>query len=95
MLAALYKEPGLVKARFGWSLRHIQKAICIRCETGASYLKAAGIAVPSPPGGWGKKNIDAPRRTLGHENAGLDAGLEKWRLERVGGARSKATLVKP
>jgi transposase len=24
-----------------------------------------------------QKNIDAPRRTLGHENAGLDTGLRK------------------
>jgi hypothetical protein len=31
----------------------IQGATRIRCETAASYLKAAGIAVRSP-GGWGR-----------------------------------------
>jgi transposase len=39
--------------RLGWSLRRIQRAIGVRRETAATYLKAAGIGL-RPPGGRGR-----------------------------------------
>ena len=46
------KQQVLALGRLGWSLRRIERAIQVRRETAASYLKAAGIPV-RPPGGWG------------------------------------------
>jgi transposase len=47
------KQQVLALGRLGWSLRRIERAVHIRCETVSTYLKAAGIPV-RPPGGWGR-----------------------------------------
>ena len=47
------KQQVLALGRLGWSLRRIERAVHIRRETAATYLKAAGIPV-RPPGGWGR-----------------------------------------
>jgi transposase len=46
------KQQVIALGRLGWSLRRIQRAIGVRRETAATYLKAAGIAF-RPPGGRG------------------------------------------
>ena len=48
------KQQVIALGRLGWSLRRIERAVHIRRETAAAYLKAAGIAV-RPPGGWGRR----------------------------------------
>jgi transposase len=48
------KQQILALGRLGWSLRRIERAVHIRRETAAAYLKAAGVPV-RPPGGWGRK----------------------------------------
>jgi transposase len=47
------KQQVLALGRLGWSLRRIERAVHLRRETAATYLKAAGIPV-RPPGGWGR-----------------------------------------
>jgi len=47
------KQQVIALGRLGWSLRRIQRAIGVRRETAATYLKAAGIAF-RPPGGGGR-----------------------------------------
>jgi transposase len=47
------KQQVIALGRLGWSLRRIQRAIGVRRETAATYLKAAGIAF-RPPGGRGR-----------------------------------------
>jgi transposase len=47
------KQQVIALGRLGWSLRKIQKAIGIRRETAADYLRAAGIGL-RPPGAWGR-----------------------------------------
>jgi hypothetical protein len=37
------KQQVIALGRLGWSLRRIQRAIGVRRETAATYLKAAGI----------------------------------------------------
>lgn len=44
------KQQAIALGRLGWSLRQIQKAIGVRRETIAVYLKAAGIAMREPRG---------------------------------------------
>src|SRR5579863_10658002 len=44
------KQQAIALGRLGWSLRQIQKAIGVRRETIAVYLKAAGIAMRAPRG---------------------------------------------
>jgi transposase len=44
------KQQVIALGRLGWSLRRIQRAIGVRRETAAGYLKAAGIAVRLPSG---------------------------------------------
>jgi hypothetical protein len=46
------KRQVIALGRLGWSLRRIQKAIGVRRETAAAYMREAGIAVRSP-GLWG------------------------------------------
>ena len=48
------KQQIIALGKLGWSLRRIERAVHIRRETAAAYLKAAGIAV-RPPGGWGRR----------------------------------------
>jgi transposase len=45
------KQQVIALGRLGWSLRRIQRAIGVRRETAATYLKAAGIAFRQPGGG--------------------------------------------
>jgi len=45
------KQQVIALGRLGWSLRRIQRAIGVRRETAATYLKAAGIAFRLPGGG--------------------------------------------
>ena len=45
--------------RLGWSLRRIQRAVGVRRETAATYLRAAGIE-PRPPGRWGRQPLPKP-----------------------------------
>ena len=47
------KQQVIALGRLGWSLRRIQRAIGVRRETAATYLRAAGIAF-RPPGGRGR-----------------------------------------
>ncbi len=47
------KQQVIALGRLGWSLRRIQRAIGVRRETAATYLRAAGIAF-RPPGGGGR-----------------------------------------
>jgi transposase len=47
------RQQVIALGRLGWSLRRIQRAIGVRRETAAGYLRAAGI-VPRPPGGSGR-----------------------------------------
>ena len=64
------KQQVLALGRLGWSLRRIERAVHLRRETAATYLKAAGIPV-RPPGGWGRAH---PKPAIevstdpGHEN---------------------------
>src|SRR5690349_11887985 len=48
------KHQVIALGRLGWSLRRIERETGVRRETGAGYLKAAGIAVRYP-GGWGRQ----------------------------------------
>ena len=52
VLSEQNKQQVIALGRLGWSLRRIQRATGVRCETAASYLRAAGIAF-RPPGNWG------------------------------------------
>jgi len=64
------KQQVLALGRLGWSLRRIERAVHIRRETAATYLKATGVPV-RPPGGWGRAH---PKPAIevstdpGHEN---------------------------
>jgi len=68
------KQQVLALGRLGWSLRRIERAVHLRRETAATYLKAAGIPV-RPPGGWGRAH---PKPAIevstdsGHENGPAD-----------------------
>ena len=68
------KQQVLALGRLGWSLRRIERAVHLRRETAATYLKAAGIPV-RPPGGWGRGH---PKPAIevstdpGHENGPAD-----------------------
>ncbi|MGA2883493.1 MAG: IS21 family transposase [Bryobacteraceae bacterium] len=68
------KQQVLALGRLGWSVRRIERAVHIRRETAATYLKAAGIPV-RPPGGWGRLH---PKPAIevstdpGHENGPAD-----------------------
>jgi transposase len=42
------KQQVIALGRLGWSLRRIQRTTGVRRETAATYLKGAGIAVPTP-----------------------------------------------
>jgi transposase len=53
------KQQVIALGRLGWSLRKIQKAIGIRRETAADYLRAAGIGL-RPPGAWGRSSPAKP-----------------------------------
>ena len=44
------KHQAVELGRLGWSLRQIQKAIGVRCETISVYPKAAGVAMRAPRG---------------------------------------------
>jgi hypothetical protein len=44
------KQQAVALGQLGWSLRRIQKAIGVRRETIAVYLKAAGVAMRAPRG---------------------------------------------
>jgi hypothetical protein len=44
------KQQVIALGRLGWSLRRIQRAIGVRRETAAGYLRAAGIELRSPGG---------------------------------------------
>jgi transposase len=59
------KQQVIALGRLGWSLRKIQKAIGIRRETAADYLRAAGIGL-RPPGAWGRS---APAKPAIYESA--------------------------
>jgi len=48
------KQQIIALGKVGWSLRRIERAVHIRRETAAAYLKTAGIAI-RPPGGWGRR----------------------------------------
>ena len=47
------RQQVIALGRLGWSLRRIERAVHIRRETIAAYLRAAGIAV-RPAGAWGR-----------------------------------------
>jgi hypothetical protein len=53
------KQQVIALGRLGWSLRKIQKAIGVRRETAADYLRAAGIGL-RPPGAWGRGSPAKP-----------------------------------
>jgi hypothetical protein len=54
------KQQVIALGRLGWSLRKIQKkAIGVRRETAADYLRAAGIGL-RPPGAWGRSSPSKP-----------------------------------
>jgi len=53
------KQQVIALGRLGRSLRRIERAVHIRREAAAAYLKAAGIAV-RPPGGWGRRALAKP-----------------------------------
>jgi len=55
------KQQAIALGRLGWSLRRIQRAIRIRRETAAGYLKAAGVPV-RPPGQWGRQQPQVSTR---------------------------------
>jgi len=63
------KQQVIALGRLGWSLRRIQRAIGVRRETAATYLKAAGIAF-RPPGGGGRptRGISPPSVALYAKN---------------------------
>ena len=68
------KQQVVALGRLGWSLRRIKRAVHIRRETAATYLKAAGIPV-RPPGGWGRaqpKPAIEVSTDSGHENGPAD-----------------------
>ena len=48
VLSEQLKQQVIALGQLGWSLRRIQKETGVRRETASIYLKAAGIAVPSP-----------------------------------------------
>jgi transposase len=48
VLSEQLKQQVIALGQLGWSLRRIQKETGVRRETAGIYLKAAGIAVPSP-----------------------------------------------
>jgi transposase len=48
------KQQIIALGKLGWSLRRIERAVHIRRETAAGYLKAAGVPV-RPPRGWGRR----------------------------------------
>src|SRR2546421_11087757 len=45
--------------RLGWSLRRIERETGVRRETAGGYLRAAGMAVPTP-GAWGRRAAAKP-----------------------------------
>jgi transposase len=53
------KQQVIALGRLGWSLRHIQRAVGVRRETAAAYLRAAGVE-PRPPGRWGRQAPATP-----------------------------------
>jgi transposase len=53
------KQQVIALGRLGWSLRKIQKALGVRRETAADYLRAAGIGL-RPPGAWGRSSPAKP-----------------------------------
>ena len=57
------KQQIIALGKLGWSLRRIERAVHIRRETAAAYLKAAGIAV-RPPGGWGRRAPAKPAKEV-------------------------------
>jgi len=72
------KQQILALGQLGWSLRRIERAVHIRRETAATYLKAAGIPV-RPPGGWGRghpKPAIEVSTDSGHENGSSDEAQE-------------------
>ena len=54
------KQPVIALGRLGWSLRRIQRAIGVRRETAAGYLRAAGVEL-RPSGGGGRSAPAAAR----------------------------------
>jgi len=42
------KQQIIALGRLSWTLRHIQRATGVRCETAAAYLRASGIELRSP-----------------------------------------------
>jgi hypothetical protein len=54
VLSESKKQQIIALGKLGWSLRRIERAVHIRRETAAGYLKAAGVPV-RPPRGWGRR----------------------------------------
>jgi transposase len=69
------KQQVIALGRLGWSLRRIQRAIGVRRETAATYLKAAGIAF-RPPGGRGRPLPAKPAIEVITDSAAAKPALE-------------------
>jgi len=69
------KQQVIALGRLGWSLRRIQRAIGVRRETAATYLKAAGIAF-RPPGGRGRPLLAKPAAEVITDSAAAKPALE-------------------
>jgi transposase len=69
------KQQVIALGRLGWSLRRIQRAIGVRRETAATYLKAAGIAF-RPPGGGGRSLVAKPAIEVITDSAAAKPALE-------------------
>ncbi len=69
------KQQVIALGRLGWSLRRIQRAIGVRRETAATYLKAAGIAF-RPPGGGGQPLPAKPAIEVITDSAAAKPALE-------------------
>jgi transposase len=69
------KQQVIALGRLGWSLRRIQRAIGVRRETAATYLKAAGIAFRLP-GGGGLPPLAKPAIEVITDSAGAKPALE-------------------
>jgi transposase len=69
------KQQVIALGRLGWSLRRIQRAIGVRRETAATYLKAAGIAF-RPPGGGGRPLPAKPAIEVITDSAAAKPALE-------------------
>lgn len=57
------RQQVIALGRLGWSLRKIEKAIGVRRETAADYLRAAGIGL-RPPGAWGRSSPSKPAKEV-------------------------------